>query len=63
MAKLVLMLRIKDGIFFLKEWLERYENLVDEIVVLDNGSIDGTVEMLAAHPKVVDIAHTVGYNE
>jgi glycosyltransferase involved in cell wall biosynthesis len=63
MAKLVLMLRIKDGIFFLKEWLERYESLVDEIVVLDNGSTDGTVEMLEAHPKVVDIVHTVGYNE
>jgi len=63
MAKLVLMLRIKDGIFFLKDWLERYESVVDEIVVLDNGSTDGTVEMLEAHPKVVDIVHTVGYNE
>jgi len=63
MAKLVLMLRIKDGIFFLKEWLERYENLIDEIVVLDNGSTDGTVEMLESHPKVVDIVHAVGYNE
>lgn len=63
MAKLVLMLRIKDGIFFLKDWLERYESLVDEIVVLDNGSTDGTVEMLEAHSKVVDIVHTVGYNE
>ena len=63
MANLVLMLRIKDGIFFLKEWLERYENLVDEIVVLDNGSTDGTVEMLESHPKVVDIVHAVGYNE
>lgn len=63
MAKLVLMLRIKDGIFFLKDWLDRYETLVDEIVVLDNGSTDGTLEMLRSHPKVVDVVETVGYNE
>ena len=63
MAKLVLMLRIKDGMFFLKDWLERYEHLADEIVVLDNGSTDGTVEMLQAHPKVVEFVSTVGYNE
>jgi glycosyltransferase involved in cell wall biosynthesis len=63
MAKLVAMLRIKDGVFFLKDWLDRYELLVDEIVALDNGSTDGTIEMLRAHPKVVDIVHTIGYNE
>lgn len=63
MAKLVLMLRIKDGMFFLKEWLERYETLADEIVALDNGSTDGTLEMLQGHPKVVEVLQTVGYNE
>lgn len=63
MAKLVLMLRIKDGMFFLKDWLERYEPLVDEIVALDNGSTDGTLEMLQNHPKVVKVLQTVGYNE
>lgn len=63
MAKFVIMLRVKDGIFFAQEWLECFENIADEIVVLDNGSTDGTYEILKAHPKVVDIIRTEGYNE
>jgi len=63
MAKLVMMLRIKDGIFYLKNWLERYKDIADEIVALDNGSTDGTLEMLQAHPKVVTVLQTTGYNE
>jgi len=63
MAKLVMMLRIKDGIFYLNKWLERYQDIADEIVALDNGSTDGTLEMLQAHPKVVTVLQTVGYNE
>jgi glycosyltransferase involved in cell wall biosynthesis len=57
------MLRVKDGIFFLPEWLECYEKLADEIVALDNGSTDGTYEALYAHPKVVSVIRTEGYNE
>ncbi len=63
MAKLVVMIRVKDGIFFVNEWLACYEKLVDEIVVLDNGSTDGTYEVLKEHPKVVDVIRTEGYNE
>jgi glycosyltransferase involved in cell wall biosynthesis len=63
MAKLVMMLRVKDGIFFVKEWLECFEKLIDEIVVLDNGSTDGTFQALQAHPKVVKMLFTEGYNE
>lgn len=63
MAKLVVMLRVKDGIFFVKEWLENVEKIADEIVVLDNGSTDGTFELLQAHPKVVDVTQTFDYHE
>lgn len=57
------MLRVKDGMQFVHEWLQCFEKLVDEIVVLDNGSTDGTTEVLKAHPKVVDMVFTEGYNE
>lgn len=63
MAKFVVMLRVKDGMFFAEEWLACFEKLADEIVVLDNGSTDGTYEILKAHKKVVDIMRTEGYNE
>ncbi|RZJ48959.1 MAG: glycosyltransferase [Flavobacterium sp.] len=63
MAKFVIMLRVKDGIFFAQEWLSCFEKLADEIVVLDNGSTDGTLDLLKKHPKVVDVIETEGYNE
>ena len=63
MPKFVVMLRVKDGMLFAEEWLRCFEKLADEIVVLDNGSTDGTYEHLKAHPKVVDIIRTEGYNE
>ncbi|HYE55802.1 MAG TPA: glycosyltransferase family 2 protein [Chitinophagaceae bacterium] len=63
MPKFIVMLRVKDGISFVHEWLACFEKLADEIVVLDNGSTDGTYEILKAHPKVTDIIRTEGYDE
>jgi glycosyltransferase involved in cell wall biosynthesis len=61
--KFIVMLRVKDGLPFVDEWLSCFEKLVDEIVVLDNGSTDGTYEILKSHNKVVDTVRTEGYNE
>lgn len=63
MPKLVVMLRVKDGVRFVEEWLACFEKIADEIVVLDNGSTDGTDKALLQSNKVVGLIRTEGYNE
>lgn len=63
MPKLVAMLRVKDGQLFLNDWLANMVPLVDEIVAVDNGSVDGTFETLSRHPMVVSVDRTFGFDE
>jgi Glycosyl transferase family 2 len=63
MPKLVALLRVKNGMQFLETWLNRIETLVDEIVVVDNGSTDGTLKRLQAHSLVTAIEQTAGFDE
>lgn len=61
--KLIVTLRVKDAIIFIEDWLACYEKLADGIVVVDNGSTDGTYERLLLSPKVLEIQRTEGFNE
>jgi glycosyltransferase involved in cell wall biosynthesis len=63
MPKLICMLRVKDGIIFINRWLEKIAVIVDEIVVVDNGSTDGTYEKIVIHAKVTSIVKTIGFDE
>ena len=47
----------------LNDCISRLSELVDEIVVLDNGSTDGTLEEYKKFPKIVRILQTEGFNE
>lgn len=63
MVKIVAMLRVKNGMLFITDWLERMDRFVNEIVVVDNDSTDGTLDILKNTPKVVLINQTVGFDE
>ncbi|MBI3631996.1 MAG: glycosyltransferase family 2 protein [Candidatus Vogelbacteria bacterium] len=56
-------LRIKDEALIIKECLAKLSGLVDQIVILDNGSTDGTSDIYKEFPKITKILHTVGYDE
>jgi len=61
--KLIAILRIKDEILNIERCLTRLTELVDEIVILDNGSTDGTLDVYPKFPKVIEILHTIGFDE
>jgi glycosyltransferase involved in cell wall biosynthesis len=61
--RLIVPLRVKNAQLFIDDWLNCYEKLADGIVVVDNGSTDGTYEKLKAHPKVLAIERTEEFDE
>lgn len=56
-------MRVKNEIGIIRESLSRLSELADEIIVLDNGSTDGTLEAYQEFPKVTEILRTEGFNE
>lgn len=61
--KLLAILRIKNQILTIEECLSRLSDLVDEIVVLDNGSTDGTFEVYSKYSKISNILRTEQFDE
>jgi glycosyltransferase involved in cell wall biosynthesis len=52
---LLALLQARNEERFLPGWLANVSEIVDGIVALDDGSDDATAEMLAAHPKTVEL--------
>lgn len=61
--KLVAILRVKDEILIIRECLTKLSELADEIIILDNGSTDGTLECFPEFPKIIKILKTEGYHD
>ncbi len=61
--KLIGILRIKDQIKVIDECLSKLSDIVDELIIIDNGSTDGTLEAYKKYPKIKKILHTIGYDE
>ena len=61
--KLVAMLRVKNEMPVITECLDTLSLLVDEIVIADNGSTDGTLAAYSRYPKIAALLHTHGYQE
>lgn len=64
--KLVAILRTKNSLLKLEDCLKKLSTLVDEIIIMDNGSTDGTIEVFKSFPKIVKVLYrndTGDFNE
>lgn len=52
---IIALLQARDEERYLKGWLENVAPAVDGIVALDDGSTDGTADILTAHPKLLEL--------
>lgn len=55
MTRVIALLQARDEQRFLPGWLENVAPVVDGIVALDDGSEDATADLLAAHPKMLQL--------
>lgn len=60
--KLIGIMHVKDAIRTIEECLEKLSSLVDEIIIVDNGSTDGTLETYKKFSKIAKLLHTEGYH-
>lgn len=61
--KLTAILRIKDQMLTIDDCMSKLSTFVDDIIVLDNGSTDGTLEAYRRHPKITQVLHTKEFDE
>jgi phosphatidyl-myo-inositol dimannoside synthase len=61
--RIIAILRIKNEIAIIDECLSRLSELVDEILVVDNDSSDGTQNIYLNYPKVKEVIRTEDFNE
>ena len=62
-TKLIAAMRIKDAIPTLRASLNSINRVVDAIVVVDNGSTDGSLEAYSDYEKIIEVHHTKGLDE